>query len=254
MWKDSFIARLRVFLALFMLFVIVNAALVISETQSTNDIYQIKSDIQNIEYISVFVFFLLAVVLFFYFPLMLHRKLSEIHRLLREITEGNYYPEIDMKKFDQDKEFLDFVKAIQKMLQVVVKFDQLKAEKITEHHNRILGLLNLSCTGFMIVSESGDVIFTNDLIKDNFPEFQRSMNFYDDIFSPAIEGNIKPYIIQILRSGSKGKDMKIELESMNHPVTVKSYVVRDEAGEPIGAILAMYRLPGYEKVLEVRDR
>lgn len=254
MWKDSFTARLRVFLAITMLLVIVNAALVISETQSANDIMQIKSDLQNIEYIFVFVFFLLAVMLFFYIPLMLNRKLREIHRLLREITEGNYYPEIDMKNFDQDREFREFVEAIQKMLQVVVKFDQLKAEKITEHNNRIIGLMNLSCSGFIIVAESGDVTYTNDLVKDNFNEFQKNVNFYDDIFSPDIEKYIKPYVVEILRSGSRGKDMIVHFESYHHDVTVKSYVVRDEAGEPIGTILSLYKLHGYEKILEIRDK
>jgi hypothetical protein len=254
MWKDSFTARLRVFLALFMLLAIINAAIVISTSQSSNDIVQIKTDIQNIEYIFLFLIFLLAVILFFYIPLMLHRKLIEIHRLLREITEGNYYPEIDMKRFDQDREFLSFVTAIQRMLQVVVKFDQLKAEKITEHNNRIMGLLSLTCSGFIIVAESGDVIYTNDLIKDNFPEFQKNTNFYDDIFSPDIEKLIKPCIIGILRSGSKGEDFKEKFESVKSEITVKSHMVRNEAGEPIGAILALFGLPGFQKVAMLQDK
>jgi signal transduction histidine kinase len=253
MWKDSFITRLRVFLALFMLLVIVNAALVITSSNGSNDITQIKADIINIEYIFLFIIFLFAVMLFFYIPLMLNRKLIKIHHLLREITEGNYYPDIDMKQFDQDKEFLDFVSAIQKMLKVVVKFDQLKAEKITEHNNRIIGLLNLACNGFIIVSESGDVIYTNDQVKDNFMEFQQNTNFYDDIYSADIEKLIKPYVIGILRSGSKGKDQAVQFESLKLEIIVKSYIVRDENGEPTGAIIALYGLPGYRQMLEPQD-
>jgi signal transduction histidine kinase len=243
MWKDSFTARMRVFLALFMLIFIINAALIISTASNSNDIMQIKSDVQNIEYIFLFIIFLFSVMLFFYIPLMLHRKLKGIHQLLREITEGNYYPEIDYKRFDQDREFLEFVRAIQKMLQVVVKFDQLKAEKITEHNNRIMGMLNLACNGFILVAESGDITYSNDLIKNNFPEFQKSTNFYDDIYSPDIDKYIKPYMIDILRSGSKGKDITVKFDSLKAEISVKSYVVRDEEGEPTGAVLAMYGIP-----------
>ncbi len=251
MWKDSFTSRLRIFLALFMLLIIVEAGLIISTANSSSNIIQLTNDIQNLVYIFLFLIFLFTVMLFFYIPLLLHRKLKEIHYLLREITEGNYHPEIDLKKFDQDKEFLEFVVAIRKMLQVVVKFDQLKAEKITEHNNRILGLLNLASNGFMIIAESGDVIYANDLIKNNYVEFKANQNFFDDIFSSDIETSIKPYVIEILRSGSKGKDLVIHSEIKNLEISVKSYIVRDEAGEPMGTVVALYGLPEiHEKAKE----
>jgi len=169
--KSSFTGKIKILILLLFLMSVVQGFIVLQLIGSYDNIHDLKIDIQNTLFITVFIQFVLAIFLIFYIPVFLHKAFSEIHNILKDISQGIYHIDIDLDSFESsmDKEFYSVMISIDNMLKSVLNFDRLKKDKIVEHHNRILAILNLTSDGFIATDMKGNIIYINDKVVETFP-------------------------------------------------------------------------------------
>ncbi len=219
--------------------------------QSINDANMLKEraelmrkDIANILWIFLFLYFLVAIVFFFYVPVFLHRGFSDVIKLLKEITRGNYNLDIDETELSQrnDEDVMELIVQIKKMLNSVIHFDQAKKEKIIEHMNRILSLLKLAENGFIILDIDGDIKFLSDNLNDVFPLLAENLNIFDSSFQPEVNNSIVKYGLPILQNRSAHAPQQYFIPSLKRHITLKSSMVRDAGGMPIGVVIGVFNI------------
>jgi signal transduction histidine kinase len=247
--KSSFTGKIRIFLILLFLISMVQAGIILHLINNFNSIFDLKIDIQNTLFITVFIQFLIVIITIFYLPVFLHKAFSEIHNILKDISQGIYNIDIDLEYFKKttDKEFYSIIIAIKDMLRSVLNFDRLKKEKIVEHHNRIQALLNLTEDGFMALDMRGNIIYINDKVIESFPAINDRSNMIDTNFPPEIENNIKKYIVNILKSKTKQQPQQYFMPSMKRHLMLNSAIVRDSNGQPVGVVIAFTNLTRKKK-------
>lgn len=214
--------------------------LVVLQLIGHDDIEQIKSNVQNTIYLTLFLQFVILIVMFFYIPVFLHKSFSEIHNILKEISNGIYNIETDTDKASSglDKEIYAVMLSVKSMLRSIRRFDDLKKDKIVEHHNRIVSLLNLTDDGFMILDIKGNIIYMNDLIVETFPAIGEKKNMIDSNFPPEIENNIKKYVMNILNTKTKSESVSFFFPKLKRHIGLNSAIVRDSAGTAKGIVIS----------------
>ena len=125
--KKSFTSKIRVIILLIFLISLVQGTILLKLVTNFDDI-TLKMNIQNTVIITVFIQFVLALVLIFYIPVFLRKAFAEIHQILKEISLGNYHVDIDLDNFKKSmgNEFFAVILSISKMLSSVFKFNILK--------------------------------------------------------------------------------------------------------------------------------
>ncbi len=68
--------------------------------------------------------------------------------------------DIDSSIYDQDKDFQELIYALDKMPKFIIRFDQVKADKIFEHHQSIQLLINLLPQSIFKLPELMVMLFT----------------------------------------------------------------------------------------------
>ena len=242
--KQSFTSKIRVIILLMFLISLIQGIILLKSITNFDSIITLKMNIQNTVIITVFIQFVLALVLIFYIPVFLRKAFAEIHQILKEISMGNYHIDIDLDNFrkNMDNEFYAVILSISKMLSSVFKFNVLKKDKIVEHHNRIISVLHLAENGFIILDLDGNIIYMNDVVTDVFPAISEKSNMINTNFPPEIENNIKKYIINVLNAQTKQEFQQYFIPSLKHHITLNSAIVRDSNGEPKGAVIAFSNL------------
>ncbi len=203
-----------------------------------------KKDIGNILWIFLFLQFLVAIIFFFYVPVFLHRGFTDVNKLLKEITRGNYNLDIDETELSgrNDEDVMELILQVKKMLNSVVHFDQAKKEKIIEHMNRILSILKLSENGFIVIDIDGDIKFLSDNLNDVFPLLAENLNLFDSSFQPEVNNSIVKYALPILQNRSVQPSQQYFIPSLKRHITLKSSMVRDVGGMPIGVVLGVFNI------------
>ena len=242
--KLSFTSKIRVIIILLFTISLVQGLLIFHRIGNFNDPVSLKMDIQNTIYITLFLQFILVIILFFYIPVFLHKAFSEIHQILTDITRGNYSIDINIGDFETrvDKEFLAVILSIKDMLKAFLAFDNLKKEKIVEHHNRIILILNLTENGFIILDLNGNIVYINDKVTDVFTSISEKTNMLETNFPPEVENNLKKYIVTILKSQTKQQYQQFFIPSLKRHIGLKSAIVRGHDGEVKGAVVAISNL------------
>ncbi|MBN2853645.1 MAG: hypothetical protein JXQ23_12995 [Clostridia bacterium] len=242
--KSSFTSKIRVIIILLFLISLVQGLIILLRVANFNDLNSLRMDIQNTIYISVFFQFLLSIILIFYLPVFLHNAFSEIHNILKDISQGIYTIELDTGSLEKslDKEFFAVVLEIQRMLKSVVTFDNLKKEKIVEHHSRILSILNMTENGFIVLDMNGNIVYINDKVTENFSAISEKTNLLDKNFPPEIENNIKKYAVSILKNKSKQEYQQFFIPSLKRHIGINSGIVRGADGEMKGVVLSLSNL------------
>jgi len=250
--KSSFTRKIRLLIIVLFLISVVQAGIILHLIGNFTSIYDLKIDIQNTVFITVFIQFVIVMIMIFYLPVFLHKAFSEIHNILKDISQGIYNIDIDLELFRKsaDKEFFSIIVAIKEMLKSVLNFDRLKKDKIVEHHNRILAILNLTEDGFMALDMKGNIIYINDKILDTFPAIIEKSNMIDTNFPPEIENNIKKYILNILKSKTKQQPQQYFMHSMKRHLVLNSGIVRDSNGQPAGVVIGFTNLTKKKKEIE----
>jgi PAS domain S-box-containing protein len=242
--KSSFTGKIKILILLLFLMSVAQGFIILQLIGSFDNIHDLKIDIQNTLFITVFIQFVLAMFLIFYIPVFLHKAFSEIHNILKDISQGIYHIDIDLNNFESfmDKEFYSVMISIGDMLKSVLNFDRLKKEKIVEHHNRILAILNLTSDGFIATDMKGNIIYINDKVVETFPAISEKSNMIDTNFPPEIENHIKKYILNILKSKTKQESQQFYMPALKRHITLNSAIIRDAKGQPTGVIISFDNL------------
>lgn len=250
--KSSFTGKIRILLILLFLISVVQAGMILHLIGNFTSIFDLKIDIQNTLLITVFIQFVIVMIMIFYLPVFLHKAFSEILNILKDISQGIYNIDIDLESFKKsaDKEFFSVISAIKEMLRSVLNFDRLKKEKIIEHHNRIQAILNLTEDGFMALDMKGNIFYVNDKVIEAFPAISEKSNMIDTNFPPEIENNIKKYILNILKSKTKQQPQQFFMPSIKRHLVLNSAIVRDSNGQPVGVVIAFTNLTKKKKESE----
>jgi len=242
--KLSFTGKLRLLIILMFIVVIIQAGIILHLINNSIGISQMKLDVQNTIFIGLFIQFILTLSIIFYVPIFLHKAFSEIHTIIKDITQGVYTIDIDLDSYETtiDKEFYVIISLLKDMLKSILTFDKLKKEKIVEHHNRIVSILNLTDNGFIIVDIKGNFVYMNEKVTDTFPALSDKTNIIETNFPPEIENNIKKYTLKILNSRTKQEQQQFFVPSLKRHIILNSAMIRDVAGQPTGAIIALTNL------------
>ena len=242
--KTSFMGKIRILIIILFLISLIQGMIILKLMLNFNDPEILKQDIQNTVLITIFLQFLLTVIIFFYLPVFLHNTFSEIHQILKDISQGNYKIEIDLENFEKnlDREFYAVILEIKKMLKSIITFDKLKKEKILEHHSRIISILNLTENGFIIVDINGNIVYINDQVTSVFSAISENINIFDTNFPPDIENNIKKYIQNLIKFQTKQETHMFFLPILKRHISLKSAIVRGVNGEMTGAVVSISNL------------
>ncbi|MCK5051843.1 MAG: hypothetical protein KAS53_08980 [Candidatus Cloacimonetes bacterium] len=240
----SFTGKIRLLIIFMFIVAFLQAGIILHLISNSSSFSQVKLDVQNTIFIGLFIQFLLTLVIIFYVPIFLHKAFTEIHNIIKDVTQGIYTIDIDLDNYETtiDKEFFVVISLLKDMLKSILTFDKLKKEKIIEHHNRIVSILNLTDDGFVIVDIKGNFIYMNEKVTNTFPALSDKSNIIEANFPPEIENNIKKYTLNILNSHTKQEPQQFFVPSLKRHIVLNSAMIRDAAGQPTGAIIALTNL------------
>jgi len=163
--KRSLKSKYHLLIAILFGMIALQTTILLFAVSQAKDLLSLASDIHSIVIIFVFGIFVYIVILYNYIPFKLHKAIADVQSLVERITGGNYQIDIDSSVYDQDKDFQSLIYALDKMLGIITRFDQAKAEKIYEHHQRIQMLINLLPQSILIIGANGDVVYCNEIIE-----------------------------------------------------------------------------------------
>lgn len=240
--KKSLRSKYQVLLLVFFALFILESALILMTAYGPIRLQQLKSDIQSIVIFFLFMQFVYFVVLFYYVPYQYDKALNEIYQLMNEISEGKYQIDLDLKTHKQGEEVTSLIQALNKMMSIIIRFDNLKTEKIYEHHQRLQLLMNLIPQGCLIITIIGEIVYCNDFIKQNFPALYDNLNMLETLLPEYLEDEFKPTIIDSIKEGSNIHDKIINITSLKSSYTLNSSIVRNRKGQSIGAIFMVEKV------------
>jgi len=189
--------------------------------------------------IFVFIIFVYIVILYNYIPYRLHKAIQEVEKLIEEISTGNYQIDIDSSIYDQDKDFQELIYALDKMLGIIARFDQAKADKIFEHHQRLQLLINLLPQSVLITGANGDVVYCNEPLRKRFPMISETVNLNELIWKNDYHNRIFSVILDSLRYGNNIYDVIVEDVVYLDKVRINGSIVRNRKGLSTGAVYVL---------------
>lgn len=242
--KIFFKKRISTFLILILVLSALQFILVSISLNQTREPALTHSEIRTILLVILVLQSFLVIVLISYLPGYLKKMLDGVNGIINDISRGNYQQNIDLEEYKKsyDKELVEVVESLKKMLTVILKFDSMKKEKIQEQKSRILAVLNLTGNGIMIVNKKGDVVFVNDPVKEHFPTMNEDINILETSFGLEIDNNIKKYVREIVKTQSKFPQKQYFMASMKRHIALRNELVRDINGNFIGAVIAINNL------------
>jgi len=240
--KLSFTAKIRLIILLIIVLSLLQSVIILSLIPENFDR---RIDLQNTIYIASFIQIVFAIIIFSYIPLFLQKAFTEMHQILKDLSQGIYNLDLDLAEYEKtsDKEFFAMISVMIETVKSIAKFDSLKKDKIVEHHNRIQAILNLTQDGFFVFDNKGSIVYANDVLLDVFPSFQEKNSIVDSNFNPEIENNIKKYALSVIKHGSKQPTQKNFFPSLKKHITLSSAIVRNSSGNVCGAVIALLNMP-----------
>ncbi len=230
--KNKYQFLLFIFFAVFIL----ESVLIILTILRPSPVQQLKLDIQSIVIFFMFVQFIYFVIMFYYIPYKYEQAYREVHQIINEIAEGKYQIDFDLKSYHQASEIQSLIKAMQRMMEIIVRFDNLKSEKVYEHHQRLQLLVNMLPQGCIIMSAIGEIVYCSNYIKDTFPALTESLNVLETLLPDYLEESLKPLITHCIKAGNNLHDMEFEIASQNKKYLLNSSLVHNRKGQISGAI------------------
>ncbi len=242
--KFSYTNKIRLLIIFLLLIVSLQGVIIYNMTHFDLSTSELKENIRNVIHIGGFLYFVFSMLLIFYIPVFLKGSLSHIHKILKDLSQGDYSHEIDLSKYknELDKEFYEIVKSIKSMQEVIYRFDKKKKEKIIKNRNRLRSLLNMTESGFIILEMSGEVVYVNDAIVSNFKTITENVNIAETHFLPDIENSIKKYVLGILKTRSNQENQQFYIPSLKRHVTIKSSIIKNTKGKPVGIVIGVMNI------------
>jgi signal transduction histidine kinase len=220
---------------LFALTVLQFVAVLFTIAQADN-LHTLASDIQSIMIVFLFGIFIYLVVIYNYLPFRLHRAVKRVEDLINEISNGNYQIDIDSSIYEHDSDFEELIYALQKMLEIIIRFDSAKADKIYEHHQRINQLINLLPQVVMIVNINGDLVYINDVFRKRFPHISDVGNLNEVIMKDDFDNQIFTMITESLRFGNNIYDESVNSKGSAKIALIKGSIIRNRKGGASGGV------------------
>lgn len=237
--KRSFNFKYRLLIIILFGIIVLESLLLLVTLSGTAQIQTMVSDMQSIITIFVFLIFVYLVVMYNYIPFRTHRAIKELHSIVDQISNGNYNIDIDSSMYDQDKDIQDLILSLQKMLVIINRFDQVKADKIFEHHQRIQQLINLIPDYIIITSINGDLIYCNEAFRKEYPAINEMSNLNELIFKDDFNRRLFDTVLEALRYGNNLYDSRIAAADGSRCLVVNGSIVRNRTGISSGAVFIL---------------
>lgn len=237
--KKSFKRRFQISMLLMLALVILQTVLVFITLNNASRLSELVNDLQTILIIFMFVIFVIFVVMLYYLPYKLRKSLKEVEDLIEQISQGDYKIDIDFSTYDQDADSLRLILALDKMLKIIMRFDQVKADKIFEHHQRINQLINILPQGILVISTSGEVAYCNDRLRVMYPILNEVSNINEFILNDVFDSRLFNTISTALRHGKNLYDEKVRGDHSDPQATLNGSIIRDRKGFATGAVFVI---------------
>ncbi|HOG26579.1 MAG TPA: hypothetical protein PLI24_00540 [Candidatus Cloacimonas sp.] len=237
--KRSLKAKYHTMIAILFGIIVLQTVILFFAVAQATDLTTLASDIHSIVIIFVFIIFVYIVVLYNYIPYRLHKAIHSVQQLVEEISSGNYQIDIDSSIYDQDKDFQDLIFALEKMLGIITRFDQAKADKVFEHHQRIQFLINLLPQSILIASSNGDVVYCNEPLRKRFPMISETVNLNELIWKDDYHARVFSVIIDALRYGNNLYNVIVEDVVYLHRARINGSIIRNRKGLSTGAVFVL---------------
>ncbi|GAB1367136.1 MAG TPA: hypothetical protein PL160_01370 [Candidatus Cloacimonas sp.] len=205
----------------------------------SKDLLSLASDIHSVIIIFVFILFVYIVVIYNYIPFKLQKAIRQIEQLVEHISTGNYQIDIDSSMYDQDKDFQSLILSLEKMLGIIVRFDQAKADKIYEHHQRIQLLINLIPEAVLITGSNGDIVYCNDSLRAEFPNLTEMVNLNELIWKKDYHTRIFAVVLDSLRYGKNLYNVSVDDLVYLGKTVINGSIIRNRKGLSTGAVFVM---------------
>nr|MDK2850714.1 hypothetical protein [Candidatus Cloacimonadota bacterium] len=234
--KGSMKRRYHRMLSILFMMNVVQFLIVLFTISHATDLYILAGDIQSIMIVFLFLNFVYSAILFVYLPYRLSRAVRRVKDLIDEISNGNYQLDIDPTRFERDQDFQELVLSLERMLDIISRFDAMKADKIFEHHQRINQLINLLPQMVMIANINGDIVYMNDVFRRSFPNISETSNLNEVIIKDEFYAQIFDIIAESLRYGNNLYDKKVESEGSTQTASIKGSIIRNRKGIASGGV------------------
>ncbi|MCK9330196.1 MAG: hypothetical protein PHY08_02700 [Candidatus Cloacimonetes bacterium] len=251
--KIRFSNRIKLFIVLIFIISLISSLFIyfiINLNPQIND--SLKNDIFNVIFFALFFELSLVVLIFSLINTYLKKDLLPVKQMIIEFTKGNYNYTIE-EPIVIDYEIEDVINKLQAMQESIRHYDNLKKEKIVEHRNRIIAMLNISDSGLIIFNMKGNILYISDLIKMFFPSIEENTNILNINYNQEIESTIKKVVIQIIKTSLKAEAQSHYFHNLKKHITIRSALVRDSKGLPIGYILSLVNLASIKKEISTNE-
>lgn len=237
--RSSMKRRYHLMLGILFSMIVAQFLVVLFTISQANDLYALASDIQSIMIVFLFMIFVYLVIIFNYLPYRLSRAVQRVEDLIDEISNGNYQLDIDAAGFENDRDFQALVMSLMRMLDIISRFDAVKADKIYEHHQRINQLINLLPQMVMIATVNGDIVYINDVFRNSFPNIDETSNLNEVIFKDDLNARVFDIIAESLRYGNNLYDETVEPEGSPQTALIKGSIIRNRKGIASGGVFTV---------------
>lgn len=237
--KKSFKRRFQISMLLMLALVVLQTVLVFITLNSARTLGELVNDLQTILIIFLFVIFVVFIIMLYYLPYKLRKSLKEVEDLIEQISQGDYKIDIDFSTYDQDADSLRLILALDKMIKIIMRFDQVKADKIFEHHQRINQLINILPQGVLIVGTSGEVAYCNDRLRVMYPILNESDNINEFILNDIFDSRLFNTISLALRHGKNLYNEKVKGDANDPQAIINGSIIRDRKGFATGAVFVI---------------
>jgi len=237
--KNSLKSKYHILIAILFGLITLQTIFLLVAVGNAKDLYSLAGDIHSIVIVFVFLIFVYIMVLYNYIPFRLHRAIKEVGSLVESISNGNYQLDIDSTTYDQDKDFQDLIFALDRMLGIIMRFDQVKADKIFEHHQRLQLLINLIPQAVLISGANGDVVYCNEHMRKRFPMISEMVNLNELIIKTDYHTRILSVMIDALRYGNNIYDVVVEDLIYLGKARINGSIVRNRKGISTGAVYVL---------------
>ena len=238
--KRSFRRRYHVLLMILLGIILLQSGLIWFTLSQATDLTDLVSDVQSILIIFFFAVFVYMIVIYNYVPFRLRRAFRDIGNLIEEISHGNYQIDIDSSTYDQDADIQELIMALQKMLNILMRFDMVKADKIYEHHQRITQMINILPFGILIGSVNGDVVYCNDKLREAYPSITETVNLNELIFTNPFDSRLFHVIGESMRYGKNLYQDIVADDKEDRQAAVDGSIIRNRKGVATGAVFVIH--------------
>lgn len=234
--KQSIKKRYHLMLILLFALIVLQFVVVLITIGQADSLYLLASDIQSIMIVFLFAIFVYMVLIYNYLPYRIARAVKRVQDLIEEISNGNYQIDIDSTRFEHDHDFQELIFSLKKMLDIIMRFDAVKADKIYEHHQRLNQLINLLADIVLIVTVNGDIVYINEVFRKRFPSISDTSNLNEVIQKDDFHARIFDVISESLRFGNNIYDERVQIEGSPQTALIKGSIIRSRKGVASGGV------------------